>query len=427
MTAPTTPPHAVLTMADYFGTLAAARSLGRAGVGVVLADAHTLTTTRWSRHVARALQCPDPEAQPGRFLDWLAAFGARDPGHVLYATSDELAWLLAANREDLGRDFRMYTPPLEAMYTLLNKWRLYGECAALGIDAPETWLATSEEAVERLGRGVPLPLVIKPQTQAFLSPHQKGRIVRRREALVPLYREFLHATRYASIVVEHDPGVRAPVVQAFSDGAAQGIYSLSGFVDETGDQFVVEASRKVMQWPTRLGVGLCFEQAPVVPEVASDLQRLCRHVGYYGAFEVEYLESGGRHLLIDFNPRFYGQMAFEVARGLDVPLLVYSAAIGAQKDVKRCVENARKCAVVNGGVYCNRVELEIALRLLSLAGRIDARDQRRWHEWLEAHRGALTDAVLDRDDWLPAVAEVTAALLRCAIHPRSTWRAARTG
>jgi hypothetical protein len=37
----------------------------------------------------------------------------------------------------------------------------------------------------------------------------------------------------------------------------------------------------------------------------------------------------------------------------------------------------------------------------------------------------MTDAVLDRDDWLPAAVQTAATLLHRAAHPRSTWRQAR--
>ena len=50
--------------------------------------------------------------------------------------------------------------------------------------------------------------------------------------------------------------------------------------------------------------------------LAAAVARLCRGLGYFGAFEVEFLREGERRMVIDFNPRFYGQMAFDVKRGL---------------------------------------------------------------------------------------------------------------
>jgi len=60
----------ILTMGDYYGTLAAARSLGRIGLSVVLAESRTWTTTRFSRHVSQSLKCPAMDRHT-EFISWL--------------------------------------------------------------------------------------------------------------------------------------------------------------------------------------------------------------------------------------------------------------------------------------------------------------------------------------------------------------------
>jgi D-aspartate ligase len=413
-------------MAGYNGTLAAARSLGRRGIRVVIADGEALAPARWSRHVTRTVACPEIQTAPTRFVDWLLALGARERGRVLSATSDCNAWLFARHREELARYFRIYMPRVDAVYTLLNKWRLYEVCADLGIDVPQTWLPSGMDDLSRVEREARFPLVIKPQTQILLSPHQKGRVVRDAGGLRALYREFAAAAVHSPVLRDWDPRVGAPIVQTFVDTAKEGIYGLSGFVDETGELFVVRASRKVLQWPAQLGVGLCFEDVEVRPSLADDVARLCRRVGYFGPFEVEFVHSRDRHQLIDFNPRFFGQMGFDVSRGVDLPYLVYLAATGERRELESAVGVARRQGnETPAGVYCHRIDLEIDLQLQRWAGRISRRDCERWRFWLS--RNHVTDAVMDREDWAPGLASVTGALLRRAVHPRSTWRSANEG
>lgn len=100
------------------------------------------------------------------------------------------------------------------------------------------------------------------------------------------------------------------------------MYSLAGFVDRSGEILGVRASQKVVQSPRGMGVGLLFREAPVDPEVLEGLARLCRRTGYFGVFEVEFVRADGGHHLIDFNPRYYGQVQFEISRGLSLPQLV---------------------------------------------------------------------------------------------------------
>ena len=44
---------------------------------------------------------------------------------------------------------------------------------------------------------------------------------------------------------------------------------------------------------------------------------------------MEFIIAGRKRMLIDFNGRFYGQMALDIVRGMDLPALAYAAAIGA--------------------------------------------------------------------------------------------------
>jgi len=50
------------------------------------------------------------------------------------------------------------------------------------------------------------------------------------------------------------------MVQQFFTEAAQGIYSISGFIDASGKRLAVRAANKVLQRPRKLGIGLCFSQ-----------------------------------------------------------------------------------------------------------------------------------------------------------------------
>lgn len=417
-------PPVLLAMADHYGTLAAVRSLGRAGVPVSVAEWRLLPPARWSRHVTRVLRCPDVEAAPEAFVDWLLERGSREPGQVLLPTNDDLAWLFARHRAALARHYLLDLPPLDTVYTLLNKWRLRAASGAEGLATPESWLPRDDAELAAIGREARFPLLVKPQTQVYLTPHRKGTVVGSPDELAGAYRAYREDTRHSRLLLEHDPDAGRPMLQAFVAG--DGVYGLSGFVDASGELFVAAASRKVLQRPLRTGVGLCFEEAPPDAELERRLAALCRRVGFHGVFEAEFLRGPDGYLLIDFNPRFYGQMAFDVARGLDLPLLTYLAACGDRPGLRRAFEAARGEARRPGArVYCNRFQLWLFLGLLGVAGRIDLAEVRRWLGWVDGNRGRVVEAVLSADDWAPGLADATSALLHHALHLRSELRAAR--
>lgn len=415
--APPAPPI-LLAAADYHGTLAAARALGRAGVPVEIAESRWLVAGRWSRYVSVHRDAPGLE-QPAAFMQWLLALGEKQPGRALYATSDETAFLYALHREELSRHFCLYQPPIETMYTLLNKHRLRAEAAAVGIDTPQTWLPSAAGDLSHVPDEIRFPVLIKPQTQILYFPHPKGAVVRDRASLPQAYAAFVARARHAEALLRFDPEARRPLLQAFFPQAANGIYNVAGFIDESGELFLARASRKVLQRPRRLGVGICFEWAPLKGDIAARVAALCRRVGYHGVFEVELVEEGDRLLLLDFNPRFYGEMGFELARGLPLAQCAYLAALGRRDELRRAVESARAAADGPARMYVNRFQLEVQLRAQRLAGRISRAEAKGWRERLRAMDGEVVDAVMDADDWRPALVEFAAQLYSYARHPRA--------
>lgn len=416
-------PPVLLTVAGYYGTLAAARCLGRAGIPVTVADPRLLAPARWSRFATRRVSCPSVD-EPERFVEWLLRFGEREPGHVLYPTSDDVAWLLSSHRDALAPHFRLFQPPLEVLRGLLDKRELFAACQDVGIDAPPTYFPNDERELEEIGRRVPFPLLLKPTTQVLHRSHHKGIMVASRDALLPSYRVFHANNQYHPWLLEQLPGAGRPMLQTFYAHAARSIYSVAGFIDAAGEGGVVAlGAKKVLQRPRKLGIGLCFEEAALRPELVAALSALCRRVGYFGVFEAEFIDVDGRFLLIDFNPRFYSQMAFEIDRGLPLPLLAYEAALGrgdALRDTRSAVR--ARGTPARGQVYTHRFILELMTRAQRLAGKMSAAEARHWRRWCEAHRGRVSDAVVDRGDWLPAVVDVASTAYGYGRHPRAFMR-----
>ena len=112
-----------------------------------------------------------------------------------------------------------------------------------------------------------------------------------------------------------------PFLQPFVKVGSEGVQSIAGFIDRTGDLFVTRRSIKVFQRTRPLGVGVCYESLPPDPLLSNAVYALCRELGYFGIFEVEFLSFGERPTVIDFNPRLYNQVGLDIERGLPLPLL----------------------------------------------------------------------------------------------------------
>jgi predicted ATP-grasp superfamily ATP-dependent carboligase len=289
----------------------------------------------------------------------------------------------------------------------------------VGIATPRTFLPRCDGDVAAAAREVGYPLIIKPQTQAGLKCHLKGTVVWRPADLSRAWGDLRSSVSVWPDLTAHDPDAGGLLLQPFLAAGSPGVYSLSGFAARDG-AVLARASRKLLQRPRRAGVGLCFEEADPIPGLVEKMATLCRHVGYYGVFEAEFLEVEGQHLLIDFNPRLFGQIAFDVARGLDLPLLAYRAATGGRGPAP-----AAKALPAEKGpsrVFCNRIHLRIHLALQRLAGRMERSEARAWLSWLARHRGRIIDPALAPDDPLPGLLDLARSLIAPLRHPRAVWR-----
>jgi len=407
-------------MANYNGTLAAVRSLGRNGIRVVTADPSRLAVSAWSKYTTRKAQSP-PVKAPERFLEWLVEFGKANGRHVLLPTSDDTAWLYALHREELSRYFHLLSTPVDVVYRLLNKRLLYRDAVDAGLHVPRTWFPETADDLARCAREAQLPVLVKPLTQIMFTNQNKGSLV---ESVAELNDRYAWVKRqhYEDKLLNLDPSVAQPMIQEFFTDAATGIYNISAYVHQ-GRVVGARAARKLLQQPRRLGTGVCFEEAPILPDVAAGLERLVARVGFSGVFEAEFINADQTPLLIDFNPRFYNQMAFDIVRGLPLPLLAYYDALGDETRLREAIAvAARSSDQPIGRVYVDLISLRILLIGQGLSGAMSPAEKKRWTEWYRQHRDRCTYAVIDREDRAPFWLAGFQTGMRYARHPRNFIR-----
>src|SRR5215475_655591 len=113
-------PAILLGNANYYGTLAAIRSLGRAGVKVVTVDPSMISHGRYSRYSSQHLRCPVFE-ESSAWAEWLLRKARIGPRRAIYATSDAVSFALAHYRDELSSDFDLYQPGLGTVMKILDK------------------------------------------------------------------------------------------------------------------------------------------------------------------------------------------------------------------------------------------------------------------------------------------------------------------
>jgi predicted ATP-grasp superfamily ATP-dependent carboligase len=412
---PTAPPPALLTDATWYGTLAAARDLGSRGVPVIAGYDTATAPVRWSRHTRSAVRCP-AIGEVDRFVEWLLEFGTRNPGCVLYPTSDDVAFLIALHRESLEPLYRLFSPRVQALVEVLDKSRLSQACRNAGLLTPQTWVPRDEAELQYVLPELPMPVIVKPRAHFLAVRSSKGERVDRPEDLVDAWRSVRDAMEFHRDATAVAPQLNLPIVQALHS-VSERIYTVDGFADASGNIVGALACVKSLQLPRRSGAGVCFEPAELDPQILAGLQRLCHDTGFVGVFDVEFAIDGGDKLLIDFNPRFYNHMAFEIDRGLPLPWLAYCAALGPDAQ-HRSLEDIHLRPASHGGIYVHRLPMHLMMIAQRFSGRMSRAEIRAWRRWIRDRNHGLTDPAFSSRDIVPALIDF-AQLIR---NPRSLLR-----
>ena len=254
----------LLASAACSGTIAAVRYLGSMGIDVGVISSGRLCAAVWSRRATRTYSAP-PESESRRFLDELLAIGEAYPGQILLPTSDETAWLYTMHAALLERHFCIYQPSIASMQRILDKRLLADAATSVGLAVLPSWDPRNIDDVVAIAPTLPYPILIKPRTHVHRLRNDKGIVVHSKSELIQQYQQFV--TREQERVSSHPllPEAGLPILQQFVDATREGVHSVTGFIDRTGELFVTRRSTKVFQRSHPVGVGVCFESLPTNP------------------------------------------------------------------------------------------------------------------------------------------------------------------
>jgi D-aspartate ligase len=393
------PPLAVIT-ASSVHALTFARSLGRRGVPVLLADSDRQLAV-YSRFV-RTLDLPDPEDCPREWVDALTALGACRPERAaLIPTADAHAVLLAHHRGALASWFRFLLPEPATLERLADKREQLRCAEEAGLLVPTTHDVESPAEARLIAGTVRYPCVVKPCRsrvgRTFLGG-AKLVVAASPEDLIRAYDAF------------RQHGVPA-LIQEVVPGGDDRLVSYLGLWDDAGREVAWLTKRKLRQFPPGFGNG-SLQVSERLPAIAELSRRLLRHVGYRGLANLEFKldERCGEYRLIEINPRGSAMTELAVRSGLDLPWLTYALLTGGETSPPPALEWGRRC--VN-----EEWDLQAFLALRGSAGMTLA-------GWLRSLAGAGT-VVGAWDDPLPLLGGMARGLKRLV--SRGARRAARGG
>lgn len=295
----------VVTDGKYRASIAAVRTLGRAGLQVAVTqtrdDIRGEPPVFASRYAAET-HWIDGSTSDAEYADRLLAFLSRHDHPVLFCVGAGTLGAVARRREEFARicDFLIAEP--EVLDRLNDKAEVWAQCSALGIPVP----AQYEGEPDRY------PVVIKPHCGEKL-----GLTAADRYAVAETPEEY---AAFMEKMRQYDP---APLVQEKLVGDGVGVSLLLG-----RDSQLISAicHRRVREYPISGGPSTCCESFydEKMIEVA---YRLLREFSFVGMAMVEF--KAGR--VLEVNPRVWG--SFPLTDCTDSPFALNYVRAAAEEKV----------------------------------------------------------------------------------------------
>ncbi len=304
---------------------------------------------------------------------------------VLFPCEDEIVLLLSSHRDRLVDDFHVVLPRPEIVELMTDKVSFYPFAEREGISIPRTHVLHTREDAEAAARRLRFPCVLKPgrRTPEWLrATYVKAFKANEPQELVSLFDQYRQ--------------VSSPLLaQEWIPGDDRDHYSCNCYYDADSRPVVTFATRKLRQWPPRLGQG-CLSEETRDAEVVRSALRLFDAVPFVGLGYVELKRDvrSGELVLIEPNiGRPTGRSASCEAGGVELLFTMYCDALGwsLPANLQQRYSDVRwihfRHDVQSALHYWRRGELGIT-------------------DWCRSWRGPKTDAIFSPADPMPFFADL---------------------
>ena len=111
----------LLTNGQQRKTLAAARSLGKRGVNVIVAEETRLNVSAFSRYCKKSLVYPSPKHNPDEFYHWLMSAISKYTIHVIFPMDDDTLDVVMKHFEYFSKCCTITLPDHKSYETACDK------------------------------------------------------------------------------------------------------------------------------------------------------------------------------------------------------------------------------------------------------------------------------------------------------------------
>lgn len=318
-------PAAVLIGSDNITGLQTARILHRHEIEVIgIANdlRHQCCATRTCKNILQAdIKSPD-------LADFLLELGPTFSARPVLIPCTDLSVLTVSDaRTALASFYRFNLPEADAVRALVDKTGFCRYAESAGLSLPRSCVVTSPESLEQAVEQLRFPCFLKPYLKTDLwERHTKAKVFRLESA------KDLRAT-YARC----KEWTTSLILQEAVEGNDANHYTCNCYFDQTGSPQVTFVSRKIRQWPPKVGIG-CSSVECRNDEVLEQTLKFFREAGLKGLGYLEFKrdDRDGEYYLIEPNiGRPTGRSALAEASGVDLIMTLFNDLAGLDLPANR--------------------------------------------------------------------------------------------
>ncbi len=374
------------------GRIGLVRSLGRAGIPVVLARESGSVFERASRYCRTFLRLPNLDRDPEKAVSELEQFGATQASRpVVFFNGEADVLLFSRYRERLNKYFRILLPDGALLEKLVDKSSFAALSEELDLPTPKTIIPMTPEDCFAAAEQVGYPCIIKPFRQRRW--HTDEIIARLGLTKAILVHNADHLQNLLPLLPPIDGH---EMIQEYVPGADSDHYDFHTYIRSDGRIRGTLVGHKLRTYPIHFGQG-CYTRYVDEPGVAEVCLRALNRLNYWGVANINIKRHAGtgKIYLLEINPRYSLWCGLDAACGVNMPLLQYADATGLELPDRRADGNPRRWLWVG-----NDVKAALEYR------RCGELTVSRWLRSYFSERGRIVFQVFALDDpgpWLAAM------------------------
>jgi len=292
--------------------LANLRSLGKAGIPVVVVDKNTCVAAS-SKYCQAFFQCPDYQTEA--FIDFLINLAPNEnlTDWVLIPSNDHAVYNISKNLDKIKAVYKTTIPEIDIIEQIYNKANLLDLAQKISVPIPETYYFNDTKQLD--SDYLKFPLLTKGKTglDFYKSLKQKAFV----SYDIAELKEHLNT-------IKQKVSLNLTFTQELipDDGNNKTI-SLAAFCDQ-GEIKTYWMGVKLREHPIQFGTAT-FTESVYVEDCLNHSKKLLKALNYTGVCEVEFLQDprDGQYKLIEINARTWLWVGHAIDNGINFPLYIY--------------------------------------------------------------------------------------------------------